>query len=147
MSIDAHILKPLDFFADLTQHELEACAAAFKARTVEAGEIIIKQGTPALTFFIILSGTYEVAFKKDHSNILDRMGEVMGWSTVVHPFNYIGTVKALKDGEVLEISSRGFVELIQGDNALGEKIMKKIDKIASERRKIAAGSEQTRQED
>jgi len=147
MSIDAHILKPLDFFVDFKQHELELCAAALKSRTVEAGEVLIERGTPALTFFIILSGTYEVAFEGDHSNILDQMGEVMGWSTVVHPFHYIGTVKAKKGGEVLEISSRGFFELIQGDNALGEKIMKKIDKIASERRAIAAGSQTTRQED
>ena len=141
MSIDAHILKPLDFFVDFKQHELELCSAALKSRTVEAGEVLIERGTPALTFFIILSGTYEVVFEGDHSNILDQMGEVMGWSTVVHPFHYIGTVKAKKGGEVLEISSRDFFELIQGDNALGEKIMKKIGKIASERRTIAAGSQ------
>ena len=140
MSVDAHILKPLDFFMDFKQHELEACAAAFKSRTVATGEVIIERGTPALTFFIILSGTYEVAFEGDHSIILEQKGEVMGWSTVVHPFHYIGTVRAKVDGEVLEISSRGFFELIQGDNALGEKIMKKIDKIASERRAIAKGS-------
>ena len=140
MSIDAHILKPLDFFADFKQHELEACAAALKARIVEAGEVIIERGTPALTFFIILSGTYEVNFEEDRSIILEKKGEVMGWSTVVHPFHYIGTVKASVEGEVLEISSRDFFELIQGDNALGEKIMKKIDKIASERRALAGGS-------
>ena len=34
-----------------------------------------------------------------------------------------------------------FFEVIQGNNALGEKIMKKIDKIASERRAIATGSQ------
>ncbi|MCG8618896.1 MAG: cyclic nucleotide-binding domain-containing protein [Desulfobacterales bacterium] len=141
MSIDTHILKPLDFFADLNQQELEECAAALKARTVEAGEIIIERGTPALTFFIILSGTYEVDFEEDRSMVLDKKGEVMGWSTVVHPFHYIGTVKASKTGEVLAISSRDFFELIQGDNALGEKLMKKIDEIASERRTIAAGSQ------
>ncbi len=140
MSIDAHILKPLDFFIDFKQHELEAFAAVLKSRAVEAGEIIIKRGTPALTFFIILSGTYEVAFEGDRSIILERVGEVMGWSTVVHPFHYTGTITAERDGEVLEISSREFFELIQGDNALGEKIMKKIDKIASERRVIAKGS-------
>ena len=141
MSIDSHILKPLDFFADFKQHELEAFAAALKSRTVEAGEVIIERGTPALTFFIILSGTYEVNFEADHSIVLDKRGEVMGWSTVVHPFHYIGTVKASVEGEVMEISSRDFFELIQGDNALGEKIMKKIDSIASERRRIAAGSQ------
>ncbi len=138
MSIDSHILKPLDFFVDFKQQELETFAAALKPRTVEAGEVIIERGTPALTFFIILSGAYEVSFKGDRSNTLEQIGEVMGWSTVVHPFHYIGTVTANKDGEVLEISSRDFFELIQGDNALGEKIMKKIDKIASERRAIAA---------
>ena len=141
MSIDAHILKPLDFFVDFKQHELETCAAALKSRTVEAGEVIIERGTPALTFFIILSGVYEVTFEGERSIILEQIGEVMGWSTVVHPFHYTGTITAKKDGEVLELSSRDFFELIQGDNALGEKIMKKIDKIASERRTIAAGSQ------
>jgi len=141
MSVDAHILKPLDFFADFKQHELETCATALKSRTVETGEVIIERGTPALTFFIILSGVYEVTFEGDRSIILEQIGEVMGWSTVVHPFNYTGTITAQKDGEVLELSSRDFFELIQGDNALGEKIMKKINKIASERRTIAAGSQ------
>lgn len=141
MSVDAHILKPLDFFADFKQHELEAFASQLKPRTIEAGEVIIKRGTPALTFFIILSGTYEVVFEEGRSIILEKKGEVMGWSTFVHPFHYIGTVKARQEGEVLEISSRDFFELIQKDNALGEKIMKKIDTIASERRTIAAGSQ------
>ena len=141
MSIDAHILRPLDFFVDFKQHELEAWSTALKSRAVEAGEVIIERGTSALTFFIILSGTYEVAFEGDRSIILDQMGEIMGWSTVVHPFHYLGTVKAKKDGEVLEISSRDFVELIQKDNALGEKIMQKINKIASQTKAIAAGSQ------
>jgi CRP-like cAMP-binding protein len=141
MSIDTHILKPLDFFVDFNQIELEAFAAALKFRTVAPDEVVIQQGTPALTFFIILSGTYEVSFEEGRSIILEKIGEVMGWSTVVHPFHYIGTVTAKKDGEVLEISSRDFFEVIQGNNALGEKIMKKIDKIASERRAIAAGTQ------
>lgn len=140
MSVDAHILRPLDFFADLKQHELEAFASALKSRTVEAGEVVIERGTPALTFFIILSGSYEVTFEGDRSIVLDKIGEVMGWSTVVHPFHYIGTVTARKDGEVLEILSRDFFEVIQGNNVLGEKIMRKIEKIAAERRALAAGS-------
>ena len=139
MSIDSHILKPLKFFADFKQHELEAWAAMLKSRTVEAGEVIIEKGTPALTFFIILSGTYRVDFEEGRSMVCRRKGEVMGWSTVVGPFHYIGTITSEEEGEVLEISSRDFVELIQADNALGEKIMKKINKIASETKAIAAG--------
>lgn len=140
MSIDSHILKSLKFFADFKQHELEAWAGALKSRAVEAGEVIIERGTPALTFFIIISGTYKVDFEEGRSMTCERKGEIMGWSTVVGPFHYIGTVTAKEEGEVLEISSRDFVELIQRDNALGEKIMQKINKIASKTRTIAAGN-------
>ena len=65
----------------------------------------------------------------------------MGWSTVVYPFSYTGTVTALTDGDVLSISSRDFFQLIQANNVLGEKIMKKINKIAMERRAHLSGSE------
>ncbi len=134
MSVDAHILQPLDFFTDLEQHELEEFAALLKSRSVQSGEVIIQRGTPALTFFVILSGAFEVTFEKDRSITLSKRGEVMGWSTVVHPYHYTGSITAKMDGELLEISSRDFFELIQGDNILGEKIMKKIDVIASQRR-------------
>lgn len=140
MSIESHILKSLKFFANFKQHELEAWAAALKSRAVEAGEVIIEKGTPALTFFIILSGTFKVDFEEGRSMTCERKGDVMGWSTVVGPFSYIGTITAQEEGEVLEISSRDFVELIQKDNALGEKIMQKINKIISKTKAIAAGS-------
>ena len=76
MSVDAHILKPLDFFADFTQMELEEFASALKSRTVEAGEVVIERGTPALTFFIILSGSYEVTFEEDRSMVLERIPSI-----------------------------------------------------------------------
>jgi CRP-like cAMP-binding protein len=42
------------------------------------------------------------------------------------------------DGEVLSISSNDFFQLIQNNNALGKKIMQKIQKIASERRALSS---------
>jgi len=140
MSVDAHILQPLAFFSDLEQHELEEFAGLLRSRPVRENEVIIQRGTPALTFFIILSGTFEVAFEQDRSIVLNKKGEVMGWSTVVHPYHYTGMVTAVSDGELLEISSRDFFELIQSNNRLGEKIMNKIDKIASKRRAVSSGS-------
>ncbi len=140
MSVDAHILQPLDFFSDLEQHELEEFAGLIKSRPVQKNEIIIQRGIPVLTFFIILSGTFKVSFEEDRPIEFSKKGEVMGWSTVVHPYHYNGSVTATSDGELLEISSRDFFELIQADNRLGEKIMKKIDKIASERRAISSGT-------
>ena len=141
MSVDAQTLQPLEFFKDMAQPELEGFASLLNARTVTKGDIIIRKGTPALTFFIILSGYFEVSFENGRSITIDKKGEIMGWSTVVYPFHYTGTVTALTGGDLLYISSRDFFQLIQGNNVLGEKIMKKINKIASERRAFFSDTE------
>ena len=141
MPVVAQILQPLDFFKGLNQKELEEFASFLNPKTIKKGDIIIRKGTSALTFFVILSGSFEVSFENGRSITIDQKGEIMGWSTVVYPFHYTGTVTALTDGDVLSISSRDFFQLIQANNVLGEKIMKKINKIAMERRAHLSGSE------
>jgi len=141
MPVDATILQPLGFFKDLSQSEIEEFASFLSPMAVKEGDIIIRKGTSALTFFVILSGSFEVSFEKDRSITLDKRGEIMGWSTVVYPFHYTGTVKAMTDGDLLCISSRDFFQLIQTNNVLGEKIMKKINKLATERRAVFSGTE------
>jgi CRP-like cAMP-binding protein len=134
MAVDLQIIEPLAFFRDLDLDELEEFAAFLNPKSVAKGDVVIRKGTPALTFYIILSGRYEVSFEGGTAIPLNRRGEVMGWSTVVAPFHYTGTVTAIEDGELLYISSRDFFELIQKNNQLGEKIMKKIETVAAQRR-------------
>jgi CRP-like cAMP-binding protein len=141
MPVDAQILQSLGFFKDMNQRELEDFASLLVARTVKKGEVIIRKDTPALTFFVILSGSFEVSFENGRSITIDKRGEIMGWSTVVYPFHYTGSVTAVTDGDVLSISSREFFQLIQANNVLGEKIMKKINKIAMIRRAAFSGPE------
>lgn len=151
MSVDVQIIEPLTFFKDLTYDEQEEFAASLNMMTVKKGDVIIRKGTPALTFFIIVSGAYRVSSDlsdappsdsagQGPSITLDAQGDIMGWSTVVAPFHYQGTVEVLKDGELLYLSSRDFFQLIQNNNQLGEKIMKKINKVATQRRAILSGS-------
>ena len=108
MPVDAAILQPLEFFKDMSQRELEEFASSLKAATVKKGDVIIRKGTPALTFFVVLSGSFEVSFENGRSITIDKRGEIMGWSTVVYPFHYTGSVTAMTDGDVLSISSRDF---------------------------------------
>jgi len=141
MPVDVPILEVLDFFKDLHLGELNEFASLLNPRTVKKGEAIIRKDTPALTLFVIISGKYELSFENGRSITLDKKGEIMGWSSVVAPFRYTGTVTALTDGDVLCISGRDFFQLIQANNVLGEKIMKKIRKIVKERRAFLSGSE------
>lgn len=139
MPVEVKTIASLEFFQDLAYDELEQFASHLNPRSVKKGEELLRQGTPALTFFIILSGTYKVYLQEGKSYTLDKKGTVIGWSTVIGPFTYTGTARAETEGNVLYISSHEFFRLIQNNNALGEKIMKKINMIAAERRALAAG--------
>ncbi len=136
MSVDLTTIESLEFFKDLTYSELELFASSLNSRSVKKGDILLRKGTPAMTFFIILSGTFKVSLEKGRSYTLDKKGTVIGWSTVIAPFEYTGTAMAETDGDVLSISSLEFFQMIQSNNALGSKIMQKIHKIASERRAL-----------
>jgi len=141
MPVDVQTIKTLDFFKDLTYSELNEFANFLKPMTVKEGDVIIRRGTRAMTFFVILSGAFEISFEKDRSITLDKKGKIMGWSTIVAPYSYTATVTALTDADLLYISGRDFFLMMQTNNALGDKIMRKVNKIATERRVFFSGSE------
>jgi CRP-like cAMP-binding protein len=141
MPVDLTTIESLEFFKDLTYTELELFASSLNSRSVKKGDILLRKGTPAMTFFIILSGTFKVSLEKGRSYTLSKKGTVIGWSTVIAPFEYTGTAMAETDGDVLFISSLEFFQMIQSNNALGSKIMQKIQKIASERRALDSKEE------
>ena len=138
MPVDLTTIEALDFFEGLTYSELEQFASSLNSRSVKKGDILLRKGTPAMTFFIILSGTYTVSLEKGRSYTLEKKGTVIGWSTVIAPFEYTGTAVADTAGDVLYISSNDFFQMIQNNNELGKKIIEKIDKIARERRALSS---------
>lgn len=139
MSTDIQILKSLDLFADLNFGELEKIAPLMHMMKVTEGEVLTRKDEPARTFFIVLSGNFMLSFKKERSFTLHNKGNIIGWSTVVTPFQYRGTAIALTDGLVLSMPGQEFLRLIQSDSALGDKIMRKINKIVSERMPYVTG--------
>jgi CRP-like cAMP-binding protein len=82
-------------------------------------------------------------FKEGRAMTLHKEGDIMGWSTIVTPFQYKGTAVALTDGEVLSMSGQEFLQLIQGNSSIGDKIMKKINKIIAERMPFITGPKQS----
>ena len=140
MSTDIQTLKSLDLFADLNFGELEQIAPLMHLMKVTEGEVLTRKGEPARTFFIILSGNFMLSFNEERSFTLHNKGNIIGLSTVVTPFRYTGTAVALTDGLVLLMQGQEFLRLIQSNSALGDKIMRKINKIVSERMPYMTGA-------
>lgn len=133
MPTDPMALGSMDLFSELKPAELEQVQSIAHPMQVAEAETLTRIGAPAHSFFIVLSGNFMIAFRDDRAITLHDKGKIMGWSTVFTPFRYKGTTIALTEGEVLSIPGDKLLNLIQSAPALGDKIMKKISTIASER--------------
>ena len=80
MSIDSHILKPLKFFADFKQHELEAWAESLKSRSVEAGEVITVDARAESDAFVdqaLADGALETLNPIELANALESLEQAL----------------------------------------------------------------------
>ncbi|MBW2568259.1 MAG: Crp/Fnr family transcriptional regulator [Deltaproteobacteria bacterium] len=139
MTVNINLIESLDVFADLKYAEMELIASLMHKTRVTEGEVIARRGDFAHTCFIVLSGNFMISFKGGSAITLHNKGDIMGCSAVVAPFNYAGTATALTNGEVLSMPGQDFLSLIQSNSALSDKIMKKINRIVTERAPFLTG--------
>ena len=136
MAVDIKILESLDLFADLGSESLARFADCMNRVKVTEGEKLTQMGNFASDFFVILEGNFMIYFENDRALTLHERGEVMGWSTLTTPFQYVGTVVALSKGETLTLAGSDFLDIIRQDASVGDNIMKKLNKTISKRTAI-----------
>lgn len=136
--LDVGEIKRLHIFRDLLPEEWAQVYPLLKHVWVIEGEQLIREGDRAHTFFIILHGHFMLHFRDGRAITLRKKGDIIGWSSVISPFQYTASVTALTDGDLLAIPGTGFLELLQANAALGEKLIRKINEIKSMRQKIGS---------
>jgi CRP-like cAMP-binding protein len=140
MSTEIEILKDVTIFQDLSSDELEILAPVIRRVKVQEGEMLTQRGMAATTLYVNLSGNAMVSYSGDRALTLHEKGDVVGVSVGVVPSVYKGTALALTDGEWLAISGQDLLDLVQGNNSLGEKILKKLSAISTVREPVSNGA-------
>lgn len=138
MAVDMKLLESIALFEGLGHEELDAFGALLKPMRVKAGELLTRTGDAAQQVYIILSGSFMIYFKNGKAFTLHERGEVIGVATLLEPPDYRGTTVALTDGEVLQISGDQFVELLRGNARAGEGIMRRLNDVIAQRRRLFA---------
>ncbi len=90
---------------------------------IQEGETLAIKKERATRFFILSSGTLLIAMDDGKSAVMDRPGDFIGMDLLSSKGEYINTVIALENGEVLAIKRDDFLDLIQEDSLLAETIM------------------------
>ncbi|MFW6052730.1 MAG: cyclic nucleotide-binding domain-containing protein [Desulfosalsimonas sp.] len=129
-------IKQLPIFRDLLPEEWSQVYPLLDHVRVIEGEQLIREGDRARSLFIILRGHFMIHYRDGRAFTLNKKGDIIGWSSVISPFQYTANATALTEGEVLSLPSEGFVELLQGNTALGTKLIRKINEFINHRPRI-----------
>jgi len=133
MQPDISILESLEIFEELSADELAELSALIHTMRVREGEVLTRRGDTAHTFYIVLSGNYMIYFKGGRAFTLHHRGGLIGVATILTPFRYRGTTVALTDGEVLAMAGDKFMELIQSNASLGDKLLLRLNEVIHQR--------------
>jgi len=96
----------LPFFRDLTEEEFYEMLSKAKLQTYNPGDIIIRQGMPGNTFYVIKSGHAEMYVRSKFDGLLSTPSNYLGAViTELGKFDYFGE-RALTSGQPLAASVR-----------------------------------------
>lgn len=73
-----YIRKDIPYFRDLTEEDFDKLMQNAKLVTYEAGDIIMRQGKPGRTFYVIESGEVEISVKAAFEDPLATPGNYLG---------------------------------------------------------------------
>ncbi len=117
---DASFLSGIPIFGGLPAETLSRIAGLVRVRQVEAGAVIMEEGTPAREMFIVREGELEV--RKKNSRGADirvatlRKGDCVGEMSLIDIQPRSATVRTLGPGKLLVLTQQDLAEIERGDS-------------------------------
>lgn len=125
-----NILRSIDFLQNLSYDESSFIWKRMKLVCYPEKKVIIKQGDPGETFYIIKHGSVKVIARDQNGKIFLkkklREGNFFGEMSLLIGTPRNATVKAAENVELLELTKQQFREILDRFPAIDEKISKKI---------------------
>ncbi len=140
---DAAFLRRIFLFQDLEDGELEQVLSRTRPREFPAGLVIIQEGDPGDSLFIMVSGEVEITKRLtlvlDEDTPKERVmirlkaedGVYFGEMSLLESDPRSATVTALSDCRLLELYQKDFLELVRNDPAMGLKLLLRLAELLS----------------
>lgn len=141
--MDATFFQKIFLFQDLEEAELHQILSRTMPRNFPAGEVIIREGDPGDSLFIMQAG--EVEITKQLTLVLDEdtpkervfirlnaeNGVYFGEMALLENETRSATVTALTDCSLLELHQKDFLDLIGMNPAMGVKLLLRLAQVLS----------------
>lgn len=128
--IDMNIIKDLSLFNDLTDAELKEVAKICEYRVYQPGEVIMQEGEPGGTLYIIRQGEIKITrnFHNQEEMVLTilRENDFFGELSLLDGRARSASAKAMNQAELILLSKDSFDPLAEGYPSCGYKIIRRI---------------------
>lgn len=139
--MDVKSLEPIladhPFLAGLKREYMQLLSGCASNMRFEVGDVIIKQGTESIHFYILRHGTVAIeAYDPRHRHITIQTlsdGDVFGWSWLFPPYHAFYDVRALTLTRVIALDGECIRNKFEADHTLGYEMMKRFMPIIAQR--------------
>ena len=136
------MLARVPLFSHLSAAEIADIMRLLRARTIEAGEILVRRGDAASSMYFITAGEVEIELPNQRVRLSD--GTFFGEIALLHRTKRSGTVTATRKTRLLALDAQDFHALIERMPALAAHVQKTAkarlaDTAAVQKGDLAAG--------
>jgi CRP/FNR family transcriptional regulator, cyclic AMP receptor protein len=139
------LLREVTFFAGMSEEQVALIAGCGSNASFDAGAVLVREGDPADTFYVVRHGTLaiDVHSPTRGSLTVDTIGpgEVVGWSWLFPPHRWHFDVRAVSPVRLTVFDGACLRAKCDDDPALGYDLMKRfaqvfIDRLQSTRLRL-----------
>src|SRR6478735_11394453 len=119
------LIKSVPLFDNCSKKELQQIARIADELDIRAGKVMIREGERGREFFVIISGEVEVRRKGRKMATLGP-GSFVGEMALLSKIPRVATVTAVTPLDVLVITDRAFLDLLEKTPSIGVKVARTL---------------------
>ena len=122
------IIQEFDLFDGISDEIVEDLVTTMETEVYRAGEVVFKEGDPADSFFILVSGAVNlyIGDADETSSIVLKPGEAFGWSSLVGRDIYSSTVSCSESCQLYKINKIRLDRMLRQHPATGMLFYKRL---------------------
>ncbi|HUO71835.1 MAG TPA: cyclic nucleotide-binding domain-containing protein [Solirubrobacteraceae bacterium] len=124
-----HEIAETATFAGLEHSQLEFIAGCARNQRVPAGTVLMREGEPADSFFLIRKGAISLELHGPTGPLVIQTlhdGEVVGWSWLFEPYRWHMDGRAVEDSALVIFDAACLRGKVEGDHELGYQLMSRF---------------------
>jgi len=120
------LLRGIPLFADCSKKELQEIARITEERTVESGDVLIREGESGHEVFVVVDGSFEVS-RRDAGRVAEiGSGDVVGEMALFSNRPRNATVTAVTPAHLVRLLDTDFLALLDRTSHLWLKIARSL---------------------